>query len=596
MTKTPKKHPWLNQYPVNIDWESEQPKKSMVDVFDQSVKKFGSKNFLSFMGKKYTYKEIGDMVDHMAKNLQDMGVKKGDKIGLSLPNSPFYVVSYYAAMKAGATVVNFNPLYPKDQMEELIKESDTKMMITLDLKDMGPVLEDIKKDKDSPLQTVVTAKISDALPWHKKALYKIGGLLGKTGQAKCPDSLSFKDLLKNNGKPKKVEINPEDDIAVLQFTGGTTGTPKAAMLSHANLTANTNQTGQWFTSMREGQEKFLAVLPFFHVFAMTVEMNMSMQYGAEIVMLPKFDIKETLDTIQKERPTVFAGVPTLYHAINTYPKLDKYDLTCLKTCIAGGAGLPKKTKEAFEKLTGCHLFEGYGLSETSPVATANPLDPKLQKLGSIGLPMPGTKIKIKDLEFPDKDCPIGVKGEICLKGPQVMKGYLNNKKATDEAMTKDGYFRTGDVGYMDEDGYTFICDRIKDMIIAGGYNIYPRKVEDAILKHPDIDEVIVAGVEDKYRGETVKAFIVAKEGKTVSDAALKEFLKDKLSKIEMPKIIEWRDELPKTMIGKPDKKALLAEEAAKAGKDFNQAAPKNDNKPPAKLVIHKQKKAQGPKR
>ena len=240
MTKSAKNHPWLKQYPLNIDWHSQQPQKSMVDIFDQSVQKFGPKNFLSFMGKKYTYRQIGDMVDNMAKNLQDRGIKKGDRIGLSLPNTPFYVVSYYAALKAGATVVNFNPLYPKDQMATLIKESNTKMMVTLDLKEMGPVLQDIRQMPDSPLEKVIIAKISDALPLHKKILYKIGGLLGKTGQAKCPQSFPFSDLLKNNGKPDKVDIDPEKDIAVLQFTGGTTGTPKAAMLSHSNLSANTN--------------------------------------------------------------------------------------------------------------------------------------------------------------------------------------------------------------------------------------------------------------------------------------------------------------------------------------------------------------------
>jgi len=597
MSSKPKKnHPWLTNYPVDVDWHAKLDTKSMNDVFDSSVKKYAHNTFINFLGTKYSFKEVSNMVDRMAKNLQDQGVKKGSKIGLALPNSPFYIVAYYAILKTGATVVNLNPLYPEDQMEELIKDSETEMVFTLDLNTMYPKISNLV-NKDNKLKKIISCDMATELPFGKKMLFKLAGLLGKTGQLKTkndPNTLSYKNLLEDNGKPTKVEVDPENDVAVFQFTGGTTGIPKAAMLTHKNLTANTQQAEMWFTNMEPGKEKFLAVLPFFHVFAMTVEMNMSLQTGTEMVILPRPETDKILEAVKKEKPTIFAGVPTMYQDLNTFKDIKKYDLSSLKACISGGAALSKDIKADFEKLSGCTLFEGYGLSETSPIATANPVDATRQKTGTIGLPMPQTKIKLMDLEFPDKEAKIGFKGEICIQGPQVMKGYWKRPDATKESTTKDGYFRTGDIGIMDDQGYVTIVDRLKDMIITGGFNVYPSKVEKAIREHDAIEEVIVDGVKDDRQGESVKAYIVLKEGKSLTQDELKAFLKEKLAGYERPRLVEFRKDLPRTMIGKPDKKALREEEAKKA---FNSSAKNsnvaNDNPQPS--ALNKKAPNKGPK-
>lgn len=579
---------WTRSYPQGLDWNMPLPAgMSMVDMFDQSVAKYADKPCLEFMGKRLSYREVGELVDRTAKGFQDMGVVKGSKVGLSLPNCPFYVISYFAALKAGATVVNFNPLYAENQMKHQINDSGADIMVTLNLKQTYSKIENMLGQ--TCLKTIVACDLGDMLPAVKgtafKAISRVQGIFTKKeGVARVkksarPHIVPFTRLMKAKGKPAPVALDAANDVAVLQYTGGTTGVPKAAMLTHGNLVANVTQVSTWFQGAKKGEEKMMAVLPFFHVFAMTTEMNLGIEMGAEIIMQPKFEIKKLLKAIDTQKPTVFAGVPTLYHAISEAvdkaPAGKKPDITSLRYCISGGAPLPDPTRVRFEGLTGCTLVEGYGLSETSPVATANPIK-GVRKAGSIGLPMPGTEVRITDLEFPDKSQPINVSGEICLRGPQVMKGYWNRPDETDKVMTKDGFLRTGDVGYVDEDGYVFIVDRIKDMIIAGGYNIYPRKVEEAILKHPSVSEVIVAGVDDEYRGETVKAFIVLKEGAKLEKDELKAFLKADLSAIEMPKLIDFRDSLPKTMIGKPSRKDLLEEEAAKkaAASTAKPAAPK----------------------
>lgn len=593
--------PWLKNYPVDVDWHQEFEKRPMTDLLDDAVKKHGDKTFLSFMGKKYTYKEVGEMADKAAKGFQEMGIKKGSKVALCLPNSPFYVASYYGALKAGATVVNMNPLYAKKELEHLVKDSDAEAVVTLDMESIYPKFGDLVGKSDNKLKKIVTCSLSEALPFPKNYLFGVktwvdkmfkGSKLpqdAKQFKAKLPKDDShttFAKLLKNDGKFKPVTIDPENDIAVLQYTGGTTGLPKGAMLTHANLYVNTQQTKAWFEmgtdskpSKNSGQEQILAVLPFFHVFAMTAEMNLSIAIGAELNMKPRFDLKDTIKTIHSDKPTIFAGVPAIYKAIADDPSLKKYDLSSLKYCISGGAPLSDELKKDFESKTGCVLFEGYGLSETSPMATANPLK-GLQKSNSIGLPAPGTEVRIRDPEFPTKDQPVNVKGEICLRGPQLMKGYWKRDDATKEAIDKDGFFHTGDIGYIDEDGFVFIVDRIKDMIITNGYNVYPRNIEDALAQNHSISEVLVIGVPDEKRGEVAKAFVVMKPGeKQPSVDELKTFLKDKISPIEMPKQFEFRKELPKTLIGKPDRKALVEEEKAKREAAANEN--KGGNAPPS---------------
>ena len=578
--------PWLASYPADIDWNAPLSQKSLVEMFDDSVRKYGNRTCLSFMGKKYSYKDVGDMVDKMARGLQNQGVDKGSKVGICLPNTPFYVVSFFGALKAGATVVNFNPLYAEKEIKNQIEDSECELMIGLNVKQIYPKLEKMLT-QTSCLKKIIACDLADALPLHKKILYMgINGVqwaLGKNSAVKIKTShniIPMKKLLANNGQPRKIKIDPAQDIAVLQYTGGTTGTPKGAMLTHKNLVSNTEQVSLWFNDRVDGKEKMLAVLPFFHVFAMTGQMNFSVRNGIELAMLPRFDLNETLKTIHKEKPTLFFGVPTIYKAIADHPKLSTFDLSSLKTCISGGAALPEKIKNLFEKNVGIPLCEGYGLSECSPVAAVSPIAGAVRKTNSIGLPMPGTEIKIIDPEFPDRDVPVNVTGEICLRGPQVMKGYWKNQAETDKVIDKQGFLHTGDVGYMDEQGYTFIVNRIKDIIIASGYNVYPKKVEEAILEHPAVSEVIVGGIKDDYRGETVKAWIVLKPDQKLTAGELKEFLKDRISPIETPKKIDFRDSLPKTMIGKPDKKVLIAEEYAKAAARPNAGGDTTNAPPP----------------
>jgi len=400
--------------------------------------------------------------------------------------------------------------------------------------------------------------------------------------------MSFKSLLKHGKKPTSVAIDPLNDVAVYQYTGGTTGLPKAAMLTHANLTVNTEQNRLWFGGTKKDGDKMFAFLPFFHVFSMTTQLNLSMATGSELTILlmtpaelqAKKHFEYIAEIINNKKPTVFAATPQVWKDTVELAKKRKLDLSSLKICLSGGAALPAAIKTLTEDYVGQPLIEGYGLSETSPVASANPVGQKT-KAGSIGLTFPGTEIELRDLDDPSKTVPLGQKGEIWIKGPQVMKGYFNNPKATKESLDKDGWFRTGDVATMDEDGYVFIVDRIKDMILSNtGNNVYPSKIEKALSTHPDIDESLVIGVPDAGRGETIKAFIVLKKGATEFDRdALKSFLKSRLKPYEIPKMLEFRDELPKTMIGKPDRKALRAEETAKTS-DPNPAKPPKPQQPP----------------
>jgi len=571
--------PWKKNYPVDIQWDANIPTATAIDLFEASVKKYADRTCLHFMGKELTYKQVGEMVDKFAKGLQDQGIGPGTRVGLCLPNTPFYPIAYYGAMKAGATVVNFNPLYAEKEMEHQINDSGTEVMVTLNVNQIQPKVE--KLMGGTTLKKQIVCDLSDALPSVKGFAFSlINGVkrwFGKADTVKIKEDanhIPFSKLMKSKGKPAPVAVSP-DDIAVLQYTGGTTGVPKAAMLTQGNLAANIQQANLWFTGGKENapQEKMLAVLPFFHVFSMTVQMNLSFNLGAELVMLPKFDLKQTLQTIDKEKPTIFAGVPTLYKAIVDSKETKNYDLSSLKLCLSGGAALPEPTMKAWKSLTGLDLVEGYGLSETSPIVIANPINGE-KKQNSIGMPLPKTEVKITNLEFPDQTVPIKVEGEICLRGPQIMKGYWQRPDETEKVMDKDGFFRTGDIGMIDEDGYVFITDRLKDMIIVNGFKAFPRKIEEAILKHDAVSEVIVIGAQDAAKGELVKAFIVAKEGKSVKPDELVGFLKDHLAHYELPKPanIEFRDSLPKTMIGKPDKKALKEEEKRKAAAKGPKAA------------------------
>ncbi len=550
---------WQIHYPKDVDHSAPLPVLPLFALLDDAVATYGTRPAIDFLGKKYTYAEIGGLVDRAAAGLQRQGVGRGTKVGLFLPNCPYYTIFFFAILKAGGTVVNFNPLYAEKELEKQCLDSDTKMMVTLDLAVLYPKIK-LLLDQ-GVLKHVVICPFADALPFPKNFLFPLLKRRDRAQVTMDGRHIAYNTIVGGAAKPQPVTIDPKRDIAVLQYTGGTTGVPKGAMLSHSNLYCNAMQAVRWFPDLHYGTERVVGVLPFFHVFAMTVVQNLAVASGSEIVMLPRFDLDQTLDLITKKKPTLMAGVPTIYTAMNNHKDLAKYDLTSLRFCMSGGAPLPVEVKQKFEELTGCLLVEGYGLTETSPIAYGNPFDGRV-KAGSIGLPMPNTWPELRDLEDPTKRVPHGEKGELCLKGPQVMLGYWKRPEETEKVFVGE-YLRTGDVGYMDDEGFVHLVDRIKDVVLCGGYNVYPRIVEEAIYQHESVQEVTVIGIPDEYRGETVKAFVVLKEGQNLSAEELTEFLKTRISPIEMPKKIEFRRELPKTMIGKLSKKELVAEERAK---------------------------------
>ena len=552
-------HSWLKSYPEGVDWNMPIPAKPLFTLLDDAVARFPQRPCIDFLGRIYTYGEIDVLVDRAAAGFQGLGVEKGTKVGLFLPNCPQFVICYYAILKAGGTVVNYSPLYSEPELLQQIEDSQTDIMVTLNLTALYPKAQAVLEQ--SRLKLLVVGTMSEVLPFPKNWLFP---LVKRHDIVRAPNDAShvpFEELLNNEGGHEPATIDPESDVAVLQYTGGTTGVPKGAMLTHANIFINTMQCGVWFPALEPGAERIMGVLPFFHVFAMTAVMNMSIHLGAVIIMHPRFELDAVLKDVNKKRPTVFDGVPTMFGAINNHPKLQDFDLKSIKACISGGAPLPVEVKQRFEELSGCKLVEGYGLTECSPVATCNPFSDDA-KAGSIGLPMPGTVIEIVDRDDPGKVLPQGETGEICVSGPQVMAGYWQNEAATRDVIA-DGRLRTGDVGYTDEDGYTFIIDRIKDLILVSGFNVYPRHVEDGIYQHPAVEEVTVIGVADEYQGQSVKAFVKLREGQALGEEELRAFLQDRLGRHEVPKHIEFRDTLPKTMIGKLSKKELVAEEEAK---------------------------------
>ena len=553
---------WLGSYPKGVVWGQHFNPKPVHAMLDAAVAKYGSRVCSNFLGKSMTYREIGRQVDLAATGLRKLGVVKGTKVGLFLPNCPTFIVYYFATLKAGGTIVNYNPLYTHEELTFQVRDSETELMVTLDLKVLFDKVEALIQA--GTLQRAVVASFPGLLPGPKSVLFKLfksKDLAHPTRSPVASKLVADADVLDNDGKLQAAVIDPVNDVAVLQYTGGTTGTPKGAMLTHANLTVNCQQGAAWATNLNSGQERALAALPFFHVFAMTALMNFAVQEGAELVIMPRFVLDEAMKLIDKTRPTVMPGVPTMFNAMLHHPKLKSFDLSSLKYCVSGGAPLPIEVKQKFEQLTGCKVVEGYGLSEASPSVTCNPVEGPVKE-GSIGQPLPGTIVSLRDLADPTREVPLGEKGEICIKGPQVMKGYWKKPEETAGQFVGD-FLRTGDVGIMDSEGFIFIVDRIKDLIIASGYNVYPRRVEEAIYAHPAVEEVTVIGIKDEYRGEAPKAFIKLKAGATASVADMRKHLEAKLSKIEMPAEIEFRDVLPKTMIGKLSKKELKAEEAVR---------------------------------
>jgi len=550
---------WLKHYEPEVPHSIDYPLLSLYELFQQAVTTYKDQPAVHFMGRELTYSQLLEQIESFACALADLGVKKGDRVAVHLPNSTQFPIAYFAALSLGAIVVPCNPLYVAREMEYQLNDSGAETIITLTR--FYKMIKGVQAK--TKLKNVIVSNIKDYFPGALSFLYTVAKEKKEGDRVDIAgEDYSFTNLIKRyvGEKPPEVKVDPEDR-ALFLYTGGTTGVSKGAILQHRNLVANMCQVKAWCTDFQDGKEVILGVLPFFHSYGLSTILNLGLQNGAKLVLLPRFVLEDVLKTIDKQKPTLFPGVPTIYVAINNAPNLQKFDLKSIRICISGAAPLPVEVQQEFEKNTGGRLVEGYGLSETSPVTHANPVYGK-RKPGSIGLPMPDTEFKIVDVEAGEQEMSIGEVGELCLRGPQVMEGYLNMPEET-ALVLRNGWFYTGDIAKADEDGYTYIVDRKKDMVIAGGFNIYPRDIEEVLYAHPKIMEAAVAGIMDPYRGETLKAYIVLREGESMTEEEVVEHCKANLAPYKVPKLIEFRDELPKTMIGKVLRRMLREEEEKK---------------------------------
>ncbi|MGQ3230201.1 MAG: long-chain-fatty-acid--CoA ligase [Blastomonas fulva] len=551
---------WTTHYNHPCAWDQQFPPLSLPEMLFRSAERKGTAPLLDFMGRKYSYAETAQGARRVAKGLQAMGVGKGDRIGLFLPNVPHYVAAYYGAMAAGATVVNFSPLYTVDELAHQVADSGTTILFTLSATALLPTA--LKVLDQSGLERLVVGSVAGALPAGKALFYRL--FKGKE-TAERPDDpriTSFSSLIDNDGAYAPVPIDATTDIALFQYTGGTTGTPKGAMLSHQNLSANARQVNAIDPRKDDADDRILGVLPFFHVFANTCVLNRTVLNGGEIVMLPRFEAVAALKAITRTKVTALPGVPTMYQALLDNPQIAKTDFASLRACISGGAPLAAEVKARFEEVTGANVVEGYGLTESSGVVSTNPYE-GLNKPGTIGQPLPGTIVRLVDKEDPSKQVAPGEPGEIIFAGPQVMRGYWNRPDADAEVFIGE-FLRTGDVGQIDEDGYIRIVDRIKDMIAVGGFKVFPSQIEEVLYRHPAVKEALVIGIPDPYRGESPKAFVALQDEAEVDGPALMAWLNPQLGKHERVAAVDVRDALPKTLIGKLDRKELRRAEGITA--------------------------------
>ncbi|MEW6420249.1 MAG: long-chain fatty acid--CoA ligase [Deinococcota bacterium] len=555
--------PWLAHYEAGVPHDFAPTNDTLPDLLRHSAERFPERTALSFIGAHTSYRELWQDVQRFAAGLQKIGVQPGERVSIMLPNSPQFVVAFFGALLAGATVVNTSPLYVPSELQHQLQDSGSETLILLDA--FYPRYQQIATQV--PVQRVIVTGIQDALPFPKNVLYPIKARReGNWVSVKAGGSVySFKGLLRGQGPaPQTVTLRP-DDVALLQYTGGTTGVPKGAMLTHRNLVANAEQCRAWMSDLRPGQEVTLAAIPFFHVYGMTVGMNLSMLTGATLVLVPNArDIRMVLGQIEASGATLFPGVPTLYNAINNHPDTPKFDLTTIRACISGSAPLPLETARKFRQITGgANLVEGYGLTEASPVTHVNPIFGD-QREGSIGLPLPGVDARVVDEQ--GNPLPPGEIGELWVAGPNIMRGYWERPDETAKVLREahgQTWLATGDMAVMDDDGYFRIVDRKKDLIIAGGYNIYPREVEEVLYQHPAVLEAAAVGLPDPYRGETVHAVVALKPNMTATEAEIIAHCRANLSPYKVPRSVEFRAELPKSAALKVLRRQL-AEEARAA--------------------------------
>jgi long-chain acyl-CoA synthetase len=555
--------PWLANYDKGVPQTFEIPNIPLFHFLEESARKYPDRACTIFKGAVITFQEMNAITNHIAAALVDMGIKKGDRVGLFMPNTPQFVMTYYGILKAGGVVVAINPLYTAPEIEYQASDAGIEVMFV-----MTNFYNTIKKAQpNTRIKKLIVTNLKETLPPLTRMLFtlareKKGGFRIEGGLQE--GDIWFQDLLAKyqNASPPALEIDPSD-TALFQYSGGTTGVSKGAVAMHRNVVANTLQIQTWMTGLEEGKEVVLMAIPLFHVYGMVAGMNFALSSGASMVMVPNpRDLKDVLDNITKYKASIFPGVPALYNGINNHPdvKAGKYNLSSIKACISGSAALMRETKEQFESLTGGKVFEGYGLSEAPTATHCNPLL-GINKTGSIGMPLPNVDVKIISLDDGETEVPQGEIGEIIVNGPQVMKGYHNMPTETANTLRKmkDGkvWLFTGDIARMDEDGYFYIVDRKKELIKPGGYQVWPREVEEVIAAHPKVLEVGVAGIPDPYRGETVKAWVVLKPGETADEAEIKAFCKERLAPFKVPTHYEFRDELPKTTVGKILRRELV---------------------------------------
>jgi long-chain acyl-CoA synthetase len=553
---------WRTRYAHPCAWDQQFPPLAMTGLFAAAVAAHGNEPLVDFFGRKFTYKAMLAEARAFAAGLQALGVAKGDRVGLYLPNVPAYIPAYFGAMLAGAVVVNFSPLYAAHELEAQVEDSGTRLIVTLDVPMLLPTALEVLER--SSLERLVVSRLEQMLPFVQGLGVRLFRRSEIVPIPKRADVLEWRSALSRT-EPAPVSLDPLTDLALLQYTGGTTGTPKGAMLSHQNLSANARQLVAIDPHKGE-RDVILGVLPFFHVFANACVLNRTVFNGGCIAMLPRFQAGQALKTLDRTAATAMPGVPTMYQALLDHPDLEKTDFSSLRVCVAGGAPLPAPLKHRFEEETGARLIEGYGLTETAGVATTNPYDSG-DRSGTIGQPLPGTRLRLLDKEDPAREAPPGEPGELVINGPQVMLGYWNRPEAAAAAFVEiDGerWLRTGDIAVIEPDGFARIVDRSKDMIAVGGFKVFPSQVEAVLLQHPAVKEALVIGVPDAYHGEMPRAFVTLRDGAQADAGELKEWLNDRLGKHERVDEVVLRLGLPKTMVGKFDRKALREEVAAAA--------------------------------
>jgi long-chain acyl-CoA synthetase len=503
-----------------------------------------------------------------------LGVQRGDRVGLVLPNCPQYVIAYFATLRLGAVVVGNNPLYTERELSHQLKDSGSEVVVTVDV--LYPKVAAVRDE--AGIREIVVGKLTDFTPFPVNLLaprkLKRHALAEGEPWPPVPADAKvrwWKEMMSGSYPASPAaHVDAKSDLAGLIYTGGTTGLSKGAMLSHFNLVTNVMQGASWFPDLREGKEAVMCIIPFFHAFGMTVAMNFGISIGAKLILMPRFELEPTLKVIEKEKATLFPGVPRLYIAINEGKETSKYDLSSIRACFSGAAPLPLAVAEKFERITGGKIVEGYGLTETSPITHANPIEGK-RKPGSIGLPVPDTDGKIVDLDDWTKEIPPGQEGELAISGPQVMQGYFGRPEETAGMIKEDAAGRrwllTGDIARMDEEGYFFIVDRKKDMILVSGFNVYPTEIEQVIHRHPKVQKVCVVGIPDQTTGEAVKAYVVLRQDESATPEEIRDFTRSDefgLAGYKVPKHVEFRDALPETLVGKVLRRVLLEEEKAKA--------------------------------